>query len=436
MVNEEKQFTIQDLENSASLRKTFSANEQKTDVDVQALHIDAASAESDGSHIDFSWTTDVAFQEDQQLHYWRLFLRLMTITGLSILGIIVAYAMYAYTARLAQPSIPESIKPYVYTVHDTYKTVLWYLWAKNYKQLSSLSLIWDDTSSVLDRIVLSSLNFIDKKYILQRELSIAAQQYIQNNQQVEDMQRDVAQYGYLPQEVVNIFQDSNMQVSLQRWLIALEAIKFTTAIKVFSYLDTFVVWLADYLSVSPTYVKEQMQKMSNRGEQDIYAFLSNCYMNPYELSYDCGVVGDFDARYATQKDTWVDPAFFKQVLYYIDQKLEQTQIPSFSIVFQKFDPRAETISFSIEVNTFQQDEAALVDAGIVNPHIFIVTSVIHLLQQSRFIQWSSIDAKQINIQPKIVKIGANQFVVNNSVLQYTLPIQKDVAREIDDFDTQ
>lgn len=431
-----KQVTLWDLEKGVWLREAFADTENAQDVNVQAFHIDPSDDKTQANTIDFSDTTSVTFKEDEQLHYWRQFLRLMTISVVSILLWLLVYASYRYTDQLSQPQVSPSISPYLSMVHDGYKKLIGYVGWNTYKQLSATSLLSSDAKDLLDRVVLSSLSFVDKKYILQRELTTVAQQYEKNTQEVENIQRDIAQYGYLPQDVVNIFQESNMQVSLQRWLVALEAIKFTTAIKVFSYLDTFVVGLADYLSVSPEYVRDQMQKMSNRGEQDIYAFLSNCYMNPYELSYDCGVIGDFDTRYATQGDTGVDPAFFKQVLYYIDQKLEQTQIPSFSIVFQKFDPRAETISFSIEVNTFQQDEAALVEAGIVNPHIFIVTSVIHLLQQSRFIQWSSIDAKQINIQPKIVKIGSNQYVVNNSLLQYTLPIQKDVAREIDDFDTQ
>jgi len=129
-----------------------------------------------------------------------------------------------------------------------------------------------------------------------------------------------------------------------------------------------------------------MQAIAARGDEDIYAFLSHCYMNPYELSYDCNIIGDFDVRYANQEVNDVDPAFLKQLLYYIDQKLEQTELPSFNITFQKFDPRNETITFNIQVNTLQQDEAALVQAGIVNPHIYIVTSVIHLLKQNRFIQ--------------------------------------------------
>lgn len=158
------------------------------------------------------------------------------------------------------------------------------------------------------------------------------------------------------------------------------------------------------MGVESSYVKQQMQAIAARGDKDIYAFLSHCYMNPYELSYDCDIVGDFDVRYASQEANDVDPVFLKQLLYYIDQKLEQTELPSFNITFQKFDPRNETITFNIQVNTLQQDEAALVQAGIVNPHIYIVTNVIHLLKQNRFIQGSAIDTKQINIKPKIVKV--------------------------------
>jgi hypothetical protein len=44
---------------------------------------------------------------------------------------------------------------------------------------------------------------------------------------------------------------------------------------------------------------------------------------------------------------------------HIDTKLEQTEIPSFSILFKKFDPSKKEISFTIDVNTFQKDEIAL-----------------------------------------------------------------------------
>ena len=430
--------TIADLEKENTLREAFSDEPKKDDVHMANLHITQEDSSDSEPQVDFSDTTGEKVHEDPELHYWRWFLRLVTITRVSVLIGILAFIIYQYSY---QSSIPQDnnnkIQSYVDNLHRGYKTFIGYFgWAETYRQLNNTSLLWSNADAALTDLHGSSLNFIDKRYITQQALSSLLSRYQQQQQALDTAQQDIAQYGFLPQELVAVFQASDVQVSLQRWLVALESIKFSTAIQVFSYLDTFIVEFANYMWVDSEYVREQMQYIADRGDQDIYAFLSNCYMNPYELSYDCSIIGDFDLRYATQTDSDVNPSFLKELLYYIDQKLEQTELPSFNIVFQRFDPRAETITFSIEVNTFQQDEAALVQAGIVNPHIFIVTNVIHLLKENRFIQWSAIDTKQINIKPRLVRIGSNEFVVNNSTLQYTLPLQQDIAREIYDFQSQ
>jgi hypothetical protein len=51
--------------------------------------------------------------------------------------------------------------------------------------------------------------------------------------------------------------------------------------------------------------------------------------------------------------------FFKQLIKYADIKLEQTELPSFSINFQKFDKNSNKITFNIDINTFKQDEIEL-----------------------------------------------------------------------------
>ncbi len=430
--------TIADLEKENTLHEAFSEDQKTDGVKIDSLHITQEEKSENDTQVDFSDTSTEKVKEDPELHYWRWFLRLVTVTRVSILIGILAFIIYQYSY---QSSIPQDdnnkIQAYVDSLHNWYKTFIGYFgWAKTYRQFNSTSLLWSNADEALSNLHNASLNFIDKRYITQQALSTLLGRYQQQHEALETAQQDIAQYGFLPQELVRVFQESDVQVSLQRWLVALESIKFSTAIQVFSYLDTFIAEFASYMWVERDYVKEQMQYVADRGDQDIYAFLSNCYMNPYELSYDCNIIGDFDLRYTTQTDSEVDPNFLKALLYYIDQKLEQTELPSFNIVFQRFDPRAETITFSIEVNTFQQDEAALVQAGIINPHIFIVTNVIHLLKENRFIQWSAIDTKQINIKPKLVRIGSNEFVVNNSTLQYTLPLQQDVAREIYDFQSQ
>lgn len=431
-----KQLTIAELEKQASLRDTFAQDTKQDDVHVDALHIQADERPELDPTIDFSTSDNLHYKEDPELHYWRWFLRLVTVTWVSVLFGVIAFFVYQYTYQISQPTIQSTtIRSSIDMIHEWYKTILGYVGgAKTYRQFAGTSLVGTDGLEHLTNLVLSPLTFTDKRYILQSAVGTLLQQYTQKQSQLQEVQQDLAQYGFLPKELVSLFQSSDVQVSLQRWLVALESIKFSTAIQVFSQLETFISWFASYMGVEPSYVKQQMQTIASRGDQDIYAFLSHCYMNPYELSYDCDVVGDFDVRYANQEANDVDPVFLKQLLFYIDQKLEQTELPSFNITFQKFDPRNETITFNIQVNTLQQDEAALVQAGIVNPHIYIVTNVIHLLKQNRFIQWSAIDTKQINIQPKIVKIGSNQFVVNSSSLQYTLPLQKDVAREIYDFE--
>lgn len=433
---ENKQLTIGELEKQASLRDAFAQDAKQPDIHVDALHIQPDQTPEMDSTIDFSSSDGLHYQEDPELHYWRWFLRLVTVTWVSLALWVIAFFVYQYTYYISQPTIQSPvIKSTIDTIHGWYKTILGYLgWAKTYRQFAGTSLIGPTALDQLTNLVMSPLTFTDKRYIVQSAVAILLQQYTQKQSQLEEVQQDLAQYGFLPKELVSLFQASDVQVSLQRWLVALESIKFSTAIQVFSQLDTFITSFASYMGVESSYVKQQMQAVAARGDQDIYAFLSHCYMNPYELSYDCDIVGDFDVRYANQEANDVDPVFLKQLLYYIDQKLEQTELPSFNITFQKFDPRNETITFNIQVNTLQQDEAALVQAGIVNPHIYIVTNVIHLLKQNRFIQWSAIDTKQINIQPKVVKIGSNQFVVNNSSLQYTLPLQKDIAREIYDFE--
>lgn len=120
-------------------------------------------------------------------------------------------------------------------------------------------------------------------------------------------------------------------------------------------------------------------------------------------------------------------------MYYIDLKLEQTQLPSFTILFKNFDKNSEQITFTIDINTFKQDEIELAKQGILNPHVFILTNLINLLKQSKFIVGKSISIQNLDIAPKTLSLGKSDFVVHNSNKTFTLPIQKSSEREIFDF---
>jgi hypothetical protein len=155
----------------------------------------------------------------------------------------------------------------------------------------------------------------------------------------------------------------------------------------------------------PAQVQAQMNTLDARGEKDIKLYLNDCSLNPFEIDSSCNLVGDFDKYYSFfDKDAPFDREFFKKMISYIDIKLEQSDYPNLSIVFQKFDPLQKEISFTVEVNTFKQDETSLIRQGIMNPHIFVVTQLLNLLKQSLFVIGGDINTKQLKVQPKIMTI--------------------------------
>jgi hypothetical protein len=252
------------------------------------------------------------------------------------------------------------------------------------------------------------------------------------------MKQDILQHGFYPAEMMDVLWTWEQIVSIKRSLLSLETIKFLSAIKVFSYLDTFLDWISDYMKLPKETIKQNMNNFNQRWEKDVGLYLNDCYLNPFEVDYDCNTIWDFDYYYQLTKNSEsgsgsFDSNLFKKMMYYIDLKLEQTALPSFSIVFQWFDPTKQTITFNIDVNTFQQDETALLKQWILNPHIFVVTNLLNLLRQSTFIVWDSIDMKNLKVKQKNIMIWSTEFVVNNFFMTFTLPIQKVTEREIADF---
>ncbi|MEI8007995.1 MAG: hypothetical protein WCI00_00675 [bacterium] len=206
------------------------------------------------------------------------------------------------------------------------------------------------------------MSYIQKKDILQKALNSFSSVFINNNQNLTTIKEDISKYGFFSQELYDMLQNQDYTTSIKQYLLSLEVIKFSSAIKVFGYLDTFVSSLANTLTLPAPQVEAKMQTLSDRGEKDILAYLNNCYLNPYEVDYDCNLVGDFD-RYYTLIDKETPPFdtnFFKKMMYAVDTKLEQTDIPSFSITFKKYDPTQQQISFTVDINTFKQDEIALI----------------------------------------------------------------------------
>lgn len=128
-----------------------------------------------------------------------------------------------------------------------------------------------------------------------------------------------------------------------------------------------------------------------------------------------------------------DINFFKQLIKYTDIKLEQTELPSFRIDFKKFDKNSNQITFNIDINTFKQDEIELAKKWILSPHVFILNNLINNLKQSRFILWKGILVRTLKVEPKTISIWTTELTINNSNKSFTVDIQKESEREIDDF---
>lgn len=256
---------------------------------------------------------------------------------------------------------------------------------------------------------------------------------VQLKKDIKTIKETLTKDGFFPPELVGILKSDNAVGSIQRSLLSLEVVKFSSAMKVFSLMDVFVSSLADNLGYTKSDIRMKLNELMERGEKDIEYYLNVCYNNPYEPA-KCDKINDFDEYYHTiLQDKTFETSFFKTLMEFINNKLEFSNMPSFSITFNSFNGKSNAIGFTIEVNTLKEDEYALIEQRIRSPHIFIVSELIKLLKQSTFIVGKAIDAKDIKVTPKHVSIGGSKYVVNNSIKNFNLPIQKTTEREIFDF---
>ena len=372
------------------------------------------------------------------LNYRKIFI--ISLICIVVFGA-VALILWLYNRYLtiaAQPVIAPTQTAYVKSYQSAQDFLRSTLGLSTYQKYSALGMDGDNGKANVDSILQSSFDYVTKKELLQNALNQFSPLLIWNKQNLDDLKQQVTKYGFFSKELYDLLQNEEYVTSIKESLLSLEMIKFTSAIKVFSYLDTFIGTVANVMNVPVATASAKMTALANRGEKDIALYLNNCYLNPYEVDYDCNLIGDFDKYYTTidQNDTGLDRPFFKKIMSLIDVKLEQTALPSFAITFQKFDPTQKQISFKVEVNTFAQDEAVLTKKWIINPHIFIVTNLLNLIKQSLYVLSENVDAKTLKITPKTIKIWSTVFTVNNSVMNFVLPLQESTQREISDYTSQ
>lgn len=320
---------------------------------------------------------------------------------------------------------------------DTYKSIVTttdsLIWYPGISQLIQ-EVSWPITSSTFSMITNSSVPYVFKRDLIEEKIFDITQQILRNTDSLSKIQEEVIKYGFIHQDIMSLFDVQEDTVPITSLLKTIETIKFGTAFKIFSLLDTFLSQSSRLLWINKNTLAQKMDSYSKRGEKDIDHFLTTCYLNPYEKLPDCNNIWDF-ANYFRydNKDSDVDPTLLSNILVIINNKLEQSEIPSLQIAFDNFSPHTQSLGFDVTINTLPEDESIFLEKGILNPHIFIISTLVNLLRQSLVVIWESINVNKLNIKPKILTVGDIKIPVNTSSMKFNLPLQSSSQREIYDF---
>ena len=362
---------------------------------------------------------------------------LLLLVGSIILGLLgfASFAFWQYLGEKSQADISHLSTTTEKTSknYDEYWQTLGLFDLQKYENLNVDEWAKEKITKIIKDL---SLNYVQKRDILQSVANKIGTSILDLKWKIQQDTNALNKDWFFPEELVWILKQDNAVGSIQRSLLSLEVVKFSSAIKVFSLMDTFLSSMVSDFGYQQSEIKKILNELIERGENDIQNYLNYCYNNPYE-PVQCNIIWDFDKYYQLRENSTgekpFNTSFFKKLMEHIDKKLEYSNVPSFSITFNSFDGKSNSIAFTVEVNTLKEDEYVLLKQGIKSPHIFIVSELIQLLKQSTFIVGKAIDAKDIRVTSKPITIWGSKYMVNNSVKTFTLPIQKNTEREIFDY---
>lgn len=370
--------------------------------------------------------------------FFRKVTKLVMLTLVLLILALLGYTFKQYLNYIQGKPVSGLVDYYMPTVDQYYMSLNDSLGLQNPNAYGVDSLTSPAGQTTLTSIVTdTSLDYIFKKHILDTTFDQLMKSTITQYVKLDEVKQDIGTYGYFPKEVQTFAASTFLDNSLQKSLLAVEAIRFSTALTFFSNLDTFLQQFGSFVSLSPAQTAALLEQYKARGEKDIQNYLTTCYFNPYVSAENCAMPqgNDFLNHYAFVDTTAkIDTKIFPALISYLDAKLESSDFPSLAIDIKSFDPTQNTISFDIDINTFKEDELQLLSKGILNPHIYLATKIINLLRESKFIVAEPINLSTLKVTKKKVRIGVQDFAVSNSTFDFILPLQKNAEREIYDFD--
>ncbi len=416
-----------DKENSKSSSQWFSIQKPQTP--------SSQSSNKSNTKQESWWWIKIVHKEKIKLDNTNYTIQLIIIFIFWFLSF-VFYNSYVYTKLYDTLSNKLPTQPIVAKYENYEKQINNFLHIYNFEKYEALPTKWKQAINTINQIIQATdLNYIHKWKLLTKVFQDLTNQTISIQNQIEQTKANITQYWFSPKEINWLLENKDWEwISLQRSLLSLEVIKFTTAMKVFGLLQTFLEQFSKYYWIDTIWLRKQMAFYSSRSEVDIERYLQDCYLNPFEDLKTCSFIWDFDNYYKYfEPQTKIDSRLFKELMNFIDQKLTETQFPSLAITFNQFNPESKKIAFKVTVNTFQTDEKELINQWILSPHIFIVTNIINLLKESRFVIWDAIDIKDMKIDTNKVEIWWKEYIVHTSTRNFDLPIQKEEEREIFDY---
>ena len=379
-------------------------------------------------------------QIDEWENFWK-YLRRFFISTLFILlwiiAIVFIFLFDNYITKSTQTDIKaddqkfiDQYKPRIQKV----KSFIW-TWTSDYK----VPTVWSETASddVNKIINATDLDYIEKRDLLSSYASDIVNKTQTRISYIESLKQEIARQWFLPEELDTLLAKEKAIDTIQRSLNALEIIKFSTATKVFSYMNTALTTIVEMVKVwwaNIDSIKHLFTQLWSRWEKDIASYVYMCYLNPFETNANCDTIWDLDLYYNNIiNDKEIDIKLFKNSMNAISQLLEKSDTSLFTITFNWFNAQDKNISFNIEVFTNQDDERTLMSQWKRNPNIFILTNIINLLKQSSFIIGANINTKEVHVEPRTINLWWLQRLVNYSTMNFTVPIQKDTEREIFDY---
>ncbi len=411
--------------------------------DLEDLITASTTPTQSSTKIDFGDTKKVDPQEDkkQALLYERSLPKriiMWTICLVLLLSsMVVGFLFYKYIGYQETGKVSAQWAGYMPWVEQQYLGVVRMLGLQDTTKYTPSQLVTTDNgkNNIVSRIINDEdRDFLAKKKTLQEGVYQLYQNTAVQYDQYDALKKEVGEQWFFPKDIQPIAQWVFFDNSLQKAIISIESVRFATALKFFSVLDSFLSQLSSYSSINKQALSGQLDTFIKRGEKDINNYIVSCYLNGYEISSTCSTIGDFSNYYYYLDNTPFNQKTFLITMDALESKLENTDFPSLEISMKSIDPLRNTINLNVEVNTFKEDEAQLTATkGILNPHIYLVTSIINNLRESRYVLTDSINVNTLKVNKKKIKIGWQTVTVNSSSFDFQLPLQNDVQREIYDF---